>query len=344
MRQIALLCVFPILSCVLAFAGAPGAAQSASCTALAGELNTRFVTVKSQQPGAGVPEDSGIIVHTIHGPGTQSGVPPGTPGYLDLGQLNALPVDATQSCGTYLGQGDYLPWCGSNLTPGATPPVLSDASSWTYVRADTLIHGAMPGVDDEVVCSDDKDKRYGLIFSNAFMNDGPNLGCMYPLDGDTGNRDSKGCGATTHVWPNRPVGQAACTDPETAQTYLGDYNTILAASGSVAGSLICSLAADQFNTWVAVRKKVDLSQTTWPVNEFVLHNWDSYSTAQLAQGKYVQGIYYLSGCQRTSRPGLKSDAQKIADLYRKWSGVDVPVVALSNAALRNKSNTPFSCQ
>lgn len=335
---------FSVTLLVLALGAGGGFAQS--CSGLASELNKRYVTIASQQTGESkIPEESGILVHTIHGPATQSRAAPGKSQYLDLAKLNALAVNAKKTCGDYLKQGDYLPWCGSNTKPNNTK-VLSDASSWSYLRTDTRNnHTTKPGVNDEVVCAEKNDKRYGLIFSNKFANanDGLNLGCLYPLDGDTGNRKNRGCGPTTHDWPSRPAGEGTCSKSDTAPAYMKDYVSILNAAGSTAGSLVCSLAAKQFNIWVDVRKRVDLSLTTWPANEFVLHNWDGYSTEKLAEGGFLEGIYYLTGCERTSVPGLKSNAQDIAKLYKKWSGVDVPVVQLSNKAIREGSKTPFSC-
>ena len=321
---------------------APVASDAQGCAATAATLNTQFTTVQALQPDGNLPEASGVLAHTIHGPGLPP-VPPGAPGYLDFAKLEALTPDLTKTCGDYLNEGTFLPWCGSNLKPLASPPTFSDASSWTFVRTDTVIHGAQPGTDEEVVCDAGYDKRYGLIFANAYMNQNDNLGCMYPLDGDTGNRDGKGCGASTHDWPNDPAGQASCPVSDSPADYEADFANLITASGSRAGSLICSLGKSQFNTWVDVRKRVDLSDTIWPVNEFVLWNWDTYSTKDIADNGYLVGIYYLSGCERTSVDGDPAVAARIAKLFKDWTGVDVPVVNLSNAAIRNRTDTPFSC-
>lgn len=62
----------------------------------------------------------------------------------------------------------------------------------------------------------------------------------------------------------------------------------------------------------------------------------------LASNKYLVGFYYLTGCSNAS-DGSRAQAQAIADLYKKWSGVDLPVVNLSNQAMRTKLSAPFSC-
>lgn len=321
----------------------PSTAQVSNlCTGAAEAFNKRFTTIAGQGPNGELPSDSGLIVHTIHGPGT----PPGQPGYLDLAALAALPVDTEKTCGAYLAEGHFLPWCGSNHDPETGG--LSDASSWTYIRLDTLIRGAKPGKDDEVVCSDSFDKRYGLIFSNTYLNQSDNLGCMYPLDGDTGNRSNRGCGVTENSGIVHFDAQGSCPVGDSAGAYEADFDTLVTADNgayaSYAGSLICSLPKGAFDTWVDVRQSIDLGHTDWPVNEFVLWNWDSYTVADLADQGVLEGVFYLSGCQRTDVDGDRAVAQAIADLYETWSGVALPVVNLSNAQMRAKSETPFSCQ
>ena len=332
-----------------------------SCTVAAETLNKRFITVKALQSNGDLPEDSGILAHTIHGPGAN----PGATGYLDFGALDALTAKMQtactnpqsqacrayldKTCGAYLSEGTFLPWCGSNHVPGQN--TLSDASSWTYVRADTVIQGAQLGVDDEVVCTKetDYDKRYGLIFSNGYMNQTvngkDNLGCMYPMDGDTGFRKDQGCGISVRGFANQGQAEAQCPLTETSEDYESYFETLIETRGSVAGSLTCSLAKSQFNTWVDVRKRVDLSKTIWPVNEFVLWNWDTYTAEDIARSGFLIGIYYVSGCERSpNAPGDPKVAQRIAGFYKDWTGVDLPVVKLDNAAIRKRTDRPFACQ
>ena len=316
------------------------AAPAALCTNAVVELNKRFITTKGLDSNGNIPEDSGLIVHTIHGPGTGAAE-------LNMKQLNALPVDAARTCGAFMNMSPpvYLPWCGSNRNP--LTHAWDDSSSWTYIRHDTLLHGAALQRPDEVVCDDTNNKKYGLIFSNAFMNEGDNLGCMYPLDGDTGKRVKMGCGISQNDDIDRSDAQGRCASGETLVEYLADFKNLLTDDGgrfaSYAGSLICSLSKAQFDLWVEARQRIDLSRTAWPVNEFVLFDWDTYSTADLASKRFLVGIYFLSGCSGAT-DGNRQQAQAIADLYRKWSGVDVPVVNLSNSVMRAKGTTPFSCQ
>ena len=316
------------------------------CTAKLGEFNQRFTTVKGLDGNGNIADDSGLIVHTIHGPG------PG-PTELDLAALGKLPVNATKTCGAYMSDQQnpvFLPWCGSNHAPKTG--ALSDASSWTFIRHDTLLHGPVIQRPDEVVCAAANNKRYGLIFANTYMNENDNLGCMYPLDGDTGNRTGRGCGITANPAFSQKIiqteAQGKCPLGDTASAYLKDFNALLNhdnhAIASIAGSLICSLPKQKFDLWVAVRQQVNLRYTSWPVNEFVLWNWDGYSTQDLAGKGYLIGIYYLTGCAETPIDGTRAEAQAIADLYEKWSGVALPVVNLSNAEMRKKGTKPFSCQ
>jgi len=169
---------------------------------------------------------------------------------------------------------------------------------------------------------------------------------MYPLDGDTGNRSKMGCGISQNPSIDKTDAQGACPATETIALYSSDFQNLLTANNgqyaSYAGSLICSLSKPQFDLWVSARKTIDLSKTTWPVNEFVLFNWETYSTSALASKRYLTAVYYLTGCASAS-DGNRKDAQAIADLYKKWSGVDVPVVNLSNDAMRTNSGPPFSC-
>lgn len=360
-----LLRLFSGITVVLACAFVPGMSRAESiapsCSAAADMLNKRFITVKALQPGGRLPEDSGILVHTIHGPGAN----PGAPGYLDFGALDSLTAKMQtactnpqsqncrayldKTCGSYLSEGTFLPWCGSNHVPGQN--TLSDASSWTFVRADTVIQGAQKGVNDEVVCTaeNDADKRYGLIFSNSYMNQTvngkANLGCMYPMDGDTGFRKDQGCGISVRGFANQGQAEAQCPLTETSSEYEAYFEKLVEQRTSVAGSLTCSLARSQFNTWVDVRKRVDLSKTIWPVNEFVLWNWDTYTAADIARNGFLIGIYYVAGCERApNAPGNPVVAQRIAGLYKDWTGVDLPVVKLDNAAIRNRTDRPFACQ
>ena len=123
------------------------------------------------------------------------------------------------------------------------------------------------------------------------------------------------------------------------------WRPIQLPTASYAGSLVCSLAGSQFDTYVEVRKDIPLQYTDWPVSEFVLWNWDQYSANDLRD--ILVGIYYTTGCQGPGGPisdGSREDAQDIADLFADWTGVNVPVVNLSNAAMRQGSKTPFSCQ
>jgi hypothetical protein len=316
------------------------AQQSSLCSQSAGLMNNNFVTLKGLDINGDLPLDSGLIVHTIHGPGT-------TPSELDMKALNALPVDASKTCGAFMNMSPpvFLPWCGSNKDPITNR--WDDSSSWTYLRLDTLINGRNSQRPDEVVCSNTDNKKYGLIFSNVYMNQSGNLGCMYPLDGDTGNRIKMGCGVTQNPGIVKTDAQGACPASEDVAQYTADFNNLLTDDSgqyaSYAGSLICSLSKSQFDTWVAARKNIDLSSTAWPVNEFVLFNWDTYSTSALAKNNVITGVYYLTGCASAS-DGNRADAQAIADLYRKWSGVDLPVFNLSNSDMRANGRTPFSCK
>ena len=309
------------------------------CNAATNTLNNQFTTTNGLDKNGNLPEDSGLIVHTIHGPGTGATE-------LNWSILDKITVDASKPCNYYLNMTPpvFLPWCGSNIDPKTHQ--WDDSSSWSYIRQDTLIHGANIQRPDEVVCDDSNNKKYGLIFSNAYMNDGNNLGCMYPLDGDTGNRTKMGCGISQNTSINRTDAQGVCPATEDLVQYDAEFQKLLTDSNgqyaSYAGSLVCSLSKPQFDIWVGARKNIDLSKTAWPVDEFVLFNWDTYSTDALAKNKYLVGIYYLTGCYKAS-DGNRADAQKIADFYKKWSGVEVPVVNLSNSAMRAKSNAPFSC-
>lgn len=249
------------------------------CQASIATLNKQFNTTNGLDKNGNLPLDSGLIVHTIHGPGTGAAE-------LNLKKLNALAVDTTKTCGAFMNLKPpvYLPWCGSNQNP--VTHQWDDSTSWTYIRSDTLINGRNSQRPDEVVCDDTDNKKYGLIFSNAYMNDGTNLGCMYPLDGDTGNRTKMGCGISQNQSIITKDAQGACPSTETLAQYSADFKNLLTTSGgqyaSYAGSLICSLSKPQFDLWVGARKTVDLSFTAWPVNEFVLFNWDTYSTSALA--------------------------------------------------------------
>lgn len=317
---------------------------NAICSKAVIDLNTRFSTVKGLNNGD-LPLDSGVIVHTLHGPGTSSQE-------MNIAALNKVPVDTSKSCGDYLTASPpvYLPWCGSNTTPSGSS--LADASSWTFIRQDTLINGRNAKRPDEVVCDTNNNKRYGLIFSNAFMNTADNLGCMYPLDGDTGFRLDRGCGLTTpHNNVNPTDGFPQCPLTDKASDYLDEFKTLTTEDGgafaSFAGSLVCSLGKSQFDIWVDARKNIDLQFTDWPVTEFVLWNWDEYTTADLAKQGILEGVYYLTGCTTDTGPipdGTQAEAQEIADLYKKWTGIELPVVNLSNAAMRQNGNAPFSCQ
>lgn len=335
-KQVLLVCLalfFTAAPCVRVLV----AQQPKLCTSAIGAFNKQFTTTNGLDKNGNLPLDSGLIVHTIHGPGTGAAE-------LNMKALNALTVDATKTCGAFMNANTFLPWCGSNKSSGGQ---WDDSSSWSYIRQDTLINGRNNQHPDEVVCADSNNKKYGLIFSNAYMNAADNLGCMYPLDGDTGNRTNRGCGISQNPIINKTDAQGACPLTDTVKQYEADFQKLLTdANGqyaSYAGSLVCSLAKSQFDIWVNARKDINLSYTIWPVDEFVLFNWDTYSTSALAKNNYLIGIYYLTGCSNATSDGNRKDAQAIADLYKKWSGVDVPVVNLSNSALQAKSSTPFSC-
>ena len=172
--------------CLAATFGSPNLlAQVSLCQSTIGGMNKQFSTTNGLDKSGNLPLDSGLIVHTIHGPGTGAAE-------LNLKKLNALTVDSSKTCGAFMNLKPpvYLPWCGSNLNP--VTHLWDDSTSWTYIRNDTLINGRNKQRPDEVVCDDVDNKKYGLIFSNAYMNDATNLGCMYPLDGDTGNRTKIG--------------------------------------------------------------------------------------------------------------------------------------------------------
>jgi hypothetical protein len=314
------------------------AAPTPLCKQTVAQLNQQFNTQHGLDTNGDFPDDAGVLVHTIHGPGTGSAE-------LNLKALNALPVDASKTCGAYMNLSPpvFLPWCGSNTDP--VTQQWDDASSWTYLRSDTLIGKRNQQRPDEVVCDNTNNKKYGLIFANAYLNASDNLGCMYPLDGDTGQRAKMGCGLSQNPNIDRTEAQGRCPVGDTLPRYQTDFQGLLTdANGqyaSYAGSLICSLSKPQFDLWVGARQSIDLSHTTWPINEFVLFNWDEYATQDLAKQQLLVGIYYLTGCARAT-DGDAQDAQAIADLYQKWSGVEVPVVNLSNAAMR-KGAAPFSC-
>lgn len=322
------------------------------CQSTAQVLNTQFMTKSPLNADGTMPEDAGVIVHTIHGPKPN----PSAKGvFLDLKFLNTLDPVPDATCGDLMtgkvkkfgGTEIYLPWCGSNRKPGE-PLSLSDASSWTYLRTDTLLNSTATNTD-EVVCRAGDNKHYGLIFSNTYMNISNNLGCMFPLDGDTGSRPEQGCGASlnpvvaglSHFGPCT-FDQGATTD-EKSTAYLNDFGNLIQVRPDLAGSRVCSLSKADFDTWVNVRQKVKLNFTGWPENEFVLRNWDKYSSQDLAINGFLIGIYYLTGCADGTF-GNAEDAQKIADLYSSWTGgATVPVFEISNQAIASGSKTPFQC-
>ncbi len=342
--------------------------NNASCHAAITDLNARFSTVRSKNLGK-FREDSGLLVHTTHGPKTPDST---GGGFLDFTALeNVLKFEAgagishaDKTCGSYISQkpnGIYLPWCGSNRNPSKANPQTKktdDSSSWSFLRLDTLINDRPVKVYDEVACSAESNKRYGLIFSTDYLNHNDNLGCMYPLDGDTGGRVARGCGKSVNSAINTAKAQGACKTvvmPQKIKTdinYRTAFQTLLTENNSgfqsYAGSLVCSLESDQFDIWSVARRHIDLSKTDWPINEFVLFNWETYSTKALTDNRFLLGVYYLTGCDRTSTDGDAAVAQKIADLYKAWSGgVEIPVVNLSNATLRHADKrlreAPFSC-
>ena len=338
---------------------------NASCTAAINTLNTTFSTVRDKNGGK-FREDSGLLVHTIHGPPSADS----TGGaFLDFAALAKVlkqegKAAATNSCGHYISQNVFPPWCGSNKNPTAAQPgikVTDDSSSWSFLRLDTLIDNRTllsATDDDEVVCSAESNKRYGLIFSADYMNHGDNLGCMYPLDGDTGNRVGRGCGISVNpnITLKTPQGKSlahgACLANTDDMKYRQDFHALLHENGgayaSYAGSLVCSLASAQFDIWVKARELISLADTQWPINEFVLFNWEKYSAKQLHDNNFLLGVYYLTGCARTDDSGNYQAARQIADLYKQWTGgLDIPVVGLSNATLRKNDKkareTPFFC-
>lgn len=328
------------------------ARQSSLCPQSVEAMNRSFVTVKGLDGSYFFPLDSGLIVHTIDWPEA-----------LDMEALEALRVDASKTCGEFMSMSPpiHLPWCGSNK---GSVQKLDDSSSWTYLRSDTLINvnGRNDKHPNEVFCSEKNDRMYGLIFSNAYMNASKNhgvsenFGCMYPLDGDTAKRQKKGCGKSENPGIVTTDAQGECRFGEGIDQYMADFNKLLTDQDGeyapYAGSLVCSLSRmEQFDLWVSARKRIDLSRTEWPVNEFVLLNWNTYSTSALAENKFLIGFYYQTGCQGPSKDGHVIDlpdgsrarAERFAKLYKTWSGVDLPVVNLSNAAMRENSGTPFSC-
>lgn len=327
------------LICAMAAALMGSGAAAQDCQSTADRLNANFMTALPLQPDGNIPDIAGVLVHTIHGPGTALGE-------TNLGALNQLPVEPERLCGSFLTADPpiKLPWCGSNPVPNSTD--LANASSWTYIRHDTLIHNSPIGIKrwDEVVCDSANNKRYGLIFDNSYMNVADNLGCMYTLDGDTYFREDRGCGITTpHNGISLQNAQGRCPEGMTLEGYLDDFNGLLnPVQASYAGSLMCSLAKDQFDLWVQARQQVDLGYTDWPVDEFVLFNWDNYSANDLVRSKTLVGFYYLTGCAATS-DGTAQEAQGLADLFAKWTGIRLPVLNLSNATMRNGGTDPFTC-
>lgn len=307
-----------------------------SCEFIAKSLNNNYLTVKAyDETNQLIPDDSGIIVHTIHGPTTDK-----VRSDTDIDKLNALEVDENKTCLELIKAGHYLPWCGSNRDPKSGD--FSDTSSWSYLRKDTLVN--VKG-RDEVMCSMGNNRRYGVIFSNHYMNKADNLGCLYPVDADTVNREKKACGVDTKA--NEKDRKGFCAPDITKDKYLSSYNNFVSKYGADARKYTCSLSKDQFDVWVDVRKDLTLTSSPAPVDEFVLYNWGQQSTKQLADNGYIVGIYYLTGCVGTPPdPSIldanKEDAQKIANLYEKWSGSEIPVLELSNKNMRDGA-TPFSC-
>ena len=325
-----------------------------TCQSVADTLNTQFMTMSPLQTDGSMPEDAGVLVHTIHGPIPKSPPPPPKGTYLNIKHIRSLGVDADAKCGDLMAGTSgfdgtnpvFLPWCGSNRKP-TDPRKLSDASSWTYLRTDTLLNSTARNTD-EVVCRSSDNKHYGLIFSNAYMNTGDNLGCMFPLDGDTGSRVQQGCGPSLNpsvsgLGHNGPCTFAAgATLDEKITKYISDYNNLLSISPSLAGSRVCSLSKDQFDVWVGVRQQINLTHTDWPENEFVLRNWDMLSTNEIADNGILVGIYYATGCVDGTQ-GNAEDANRIAKLYSDWTGTQVPVFELDNAAIAAGTQTPFQC-
>ncbi len=323
------------------------AQQSILCSLSVETLNKNFVTVKGMRENYTFPPDSGVLVHTIDWPEE-----------LNMDALEALQPDASKTCGEFMNMSPpiHLPWCGSNK--GAVQKS-DDSSSWTYLRNDTLINRANSKNPNEVFCSDKNDRMYGLIFSNDYLNANrnhsasQNFGCMYPLDGDTAKRQENGCGISENPHIDRTDAKGKCPLGIDMAQYMADFEKLLTVQrGSYAGSLVCSLAdIDQFDFWASVRKSIDLTYTDWPVNEFVLLNWNKYSTRDLASEYFLIGFYYQTGCKASSKDGHVIDlpdgsrarAERFASLYKTWSGVDLPVVNLSNAAMRKNGSPPFSC-
>ncbi|MCC7250120.1 MAG: hypothetical protein IT473_15975, partial [Lysobacter sp.] len=95
--------IFPTAAIAKGPAPSLGLCQNAVAT-----FNQQFDTTNGLDKNGDLPLDSGLIVHTIHGPDKAT-----------LIALNALPVDADKTCGAYLNMKPpvFLPWCGSNKDP-----------------------------------------------------------------------------------------------------------------------------------------------------------------------------------------------------------------------------------
>ena len=66
-------------------------ASVSNCNAAVGTLNKQFTMINGLDKKGNIPVDSGVIVHTIHGPGTGAAE-------LHLKTLDSLTVDATMTC------------------------------------------------------------------------------------------------------------------------------------------------------------------------------------------------------------------------------------------------------
>jgi hypothetical protein len=287
-----------------------------TCQAVVKDLNTKYNSTATSCPnGAPLYKCSGVFVHTF-----------------DVDAVTSQGKSQTTTCGTSDRGDPNAQWCPT------AQGIKKGAVSFSYLRTGIL------STQGEIIfpyMAKSATAGVGFIFNLAST---PlQLYCSYPVDGQSDSRGNSGCGITQQ---NKQLTMNTdqsdyCKDVLAGGLTWANYEKYSGGNPPI-DKKMCSISSANFPFFINVAKQVDYdaaAKIEFTDNEQVIQAWQGYQYNNIP----IEAFFYATHDEKIGGKSDPSLARSQAAAFNKASGLNVPVVAINVSIMRNKQQSPFTC-